>query len=281
MLEPKPTEPTSATPGPPEMHKASLAVQLSHFMQAPENPELEQRFATMLLDAQFEALVAVGHAGQVQADNVQQHMKFSVGITTYLADGQKYIPVFTDPKVCHSFMQGAAPSLKMRTFSFTTSELMAEVQRRDLAGLLINPGKQSFPLTLTYWDYINQVYPSLQPDADTTISLLNADPMRRATPVIRAAKHTRGIERLWLALAQEPGDTAPALVVIAAYTGSPERFQHRVAPQLARASKAILGLDQDVLVGTTADDLGAQVAKTCAPVFTAGHLFGRRSATYD
>lgn len=284
MIEPQtkvqtPPATTHQPKAPAEIHKASLAVQLNHFMQTPEDVELEQRFASRLQDAQFEALVAVGETGHVSQQKVTLGLKMSLGITTYLADGKRYIPVFTDPQVCHQFLKQSAPDFKMRTFSFTTQELMAEVARLQVAGLLINPGKQSFPLTLEYWQYATHVYAAIDGDATWQLHLLNAEAQDRAQTLVRRCKHIRGLEHLWLAQATA-SNQPDALVIIADYRGDADKFNHTLAAELARSAKDILADAQDVLVGLPSDDLGQKVTHQCAPVYTANHLFGRKSL-YD
>lgn len=261
---------------PQDIHSASLAVRLNRFMAAPQDPELERRFAARLLDVQLVALVSVGQAGKVTTAGATKNLKMSLGITTYLADGQKYIPVFTDAQVCQQFMRNVAPNVEMRSFSLTTGELMSEAERMHITGILVNPGKQSFPLTLTYWRYINRVQPVIQGDRKPHISLLTGDKLDRASALIKRAKHDRHMKRLWAVETTETKQESPSLTVIAGYTGSEADFHDRVAPSLARASKDILGFDQDVLVGTLSDELGQLVANQCAPIYTATKRFGRR-----
>lgn len=263
------------------LNTAGLAVQLTRFIEAPQDIKRERRFASMLLTAKFVALVQVRKVGKVGTDDIKTQMQIGLGVTRYMADGQRYIPVFTDEQMMTRFMESNAKNLDMRSFAFTSQELMAECKRLDAAGVLINPGKQSFPLTAEYWDYINQVVPLVEPDVQQLkLELLRVDRNKLTRSMTKRAKHIRGIKRLWATNVRLSTHSPSELAIIVDYKGTDEAFDKRYAKSLAVAARAVLELDQDVLVGTINDEVGAQIAAQCAPLYQAGSLF-KRGAIYD
>lgn len=262
-----------------DLRGSSLALQLNKFMDNPMNSDLERRFASMLLTASFQAVVQVAKAGQVGKDDVKSVLKMGLGITTYLADGRKYIPVFTDPSVLDSFMYQRMPNLHLRTFSFTTQELMSEVARLNVAGILVNPGKQSFPLTNEYWLYINHVMPLIEDDTeDLTIEPMTVDKMKLTRLLTKKAKHIRGVKALWATNVRLTKNDATSLAVIAQFKGRQATFDQKYSRELALTCQQVLDYGQDVLVGTTDDKTGAAIAAQCTPIYEATGLMGRRHA---
>ncbi|WP_179394045.1 SseB family protein [Lacticaseibacillus absianus] len=271
----------SVVPTPPTLQGGAMAIQLNRFIGDPLNEDTARRFASMLQTAQFEALVKVATTGQVQRDDVKPTMTMRLGVTTYLADGQQYIPVFTDAATRQHFTQHMGANLDMRNFAFATAELMQEVRRLGVHGLLVNPGRQSFPLTLDYWDYITRVVPVMEAEVErVSIEALTIDKLVLSRALTRAAKRLHGVKQLWTTNVRETTNGPLALAIIADYTGTPAEFDRKCARALVVACRGLLAADQDVLIGTTADPLGQTISGQITPVYQATGFLGRK-INYD
>ncbi|ANK63255.1 SseB family protein [Loigolactobacillus backii] len=263
----------------PEKKKATtpFVVRLNYFMENPQDHDLERRFAAMLLETYFRALVKVQPTQKMAGEEHSSLLEMGLAITTYLADGKKYIPVFTDQLALKQFAKEMIPNMDFRTFRFSSAELMTEAQRLGVTGLLVNPGKQTFPLSRDYWQYINQVVPLIAPTNDKLrIELPSLGTKKLMGMLKKQCKHLHKINEVWLANVTIAGHDKADLAVIADYRGEQSEFGSKVARKLALACKPFLEYDQDVLVGNLDDEMGKLISQQFAPIYQATTFFGGR-----
>lgn len=234
---------------------------LQSFMNQPMDPALEHRFAASLLEMKFYAPVQTGRR-PASSRQPKPAFTLSVAVTTYLADGQKYIPVFTDLAKMQKFLAGTPNLDPFRSFEFTSKELMAEAKQFSLQGILINPGAQSFPLTQEYWDYIHKVAPVVvthNQDDDFKFKLINPTPTKLQDALSRALTHIHKIETAWLIKLKPKNDSTYQFAVLVDYRGKPETFEAKVSRKLAIAAHRYLPYGSDIIVGQLEGTLGDEV----------------------
>lgn len=227
---------------------ADFATQLAQFSAHPESPVIERRFAARLLTTRMFALVQV---------DTQKHL----ATTTYLADGARYLPVFTTRETLATFIEAMACDLLVQPELMTTQDLMQAAQTYQLNGLLIDPGSESLPVSQSYWRYINRVMPVIDPDL-AQVTFADAD-LDLAPLLARLASGLSGVDdiaQLWLAGVRLTPDDSLCLAVIADYRGFALTFDTDIAPSLAAACQPLLPSGVDVLCGTLQDDFGRLVA---------------------
>ncbi len=241
--------------------KSGFNQRLQSFMDQPMDPELEHKFAAALLEMKFYAPVQTGRR-KASAKQPQPAFTLSVAVTTYLADGQKYIPVFTDLTKMQTFLAGSPNMVPFRSFEFTSKELMAEADQFNLSGILINPGDQSFPLTREYWDYIHKVAPvvaSKNLDDDFMFKLINPTPTKLQAALSRSLKHVRKAEAAWLVKLKPKDDQNYQYAVIVDYKGKPENFEAKVSRKLAIAAHRYIPYGADIIVGRLTGKIGSEI----------------------
>ena len=240
---------------------SGFSQRLQSFMNQPMDPELEHRFAAALMEMSFYAPVQSGRR-HASAKQPRPAFTVSVAVTTYLADGYKYIPVFTDLAKMQRFMAGSPNMDPFRSFEFTSSELMEEAEQYNLKGILINPGEQSFPLTLEYWDYIHQVAPvvaSQNQDEDFKYQLINPTPTKLEETLSQSLRHIRKAKAAWLIKLKPNNDNSYQYTVLVDYHGKPNDFEVKVSRKLAMAAHRYLPYGADIIVGRLEGRLGDEV----------------------
>jgi hypothetical protein len=254
-----PTKPKSE--GIMSFKKLGFNQRLQSFMDQPMDPELEHKFAAALLEMKFYAPVQTGRR-KASARQPQPAFTLSVAVTTYLADGQKYIPVFTDLAKMQAFLAGSPNMAPFRSFEFTSNELMAEADQFNLKGILINPGDQSFPLTQEYWDYIHKVAPvvaSKNQADDFMFKVINPTPTKLQDALSRALRHVHKVQAAWLVMLKPKNETSYQYAVIVDYRGKPEVFEAKVSRKLAIAAHRYLPYGADIIVGRMVGRLGEAI----------------------
>lgn len=243
---------------------------LQQYMNQPLDQGLERRFAAALLTMRFIVPVqtTVRHASAKQP---KPGLGLAVAITTYLADGQHYIPVFTDQLKMQAFLADAPQLEPFRSFEFTSEELMNEAKKLDLAGILINPGHQSFPLSQQYWDYIHQVAPIVSSEEEQEVEfkfrIIYPAPDKLQHALQQELKHARKAQEAWLIETKLKGEVKYDYTVVVDYHGDANEFQEKVARKLAKVAHRYLPHGSDILVGTLDDSMGAAVKVEIDPFY--------------
>lgn len=243
---------------------------LQQYMNQPLDNQLEQKFAVALLTMSF--LVPV--QTQVRRANVTQPkpgLALAVAITTYLADGQRYIPVFTDLAKMNTFLAEAPQMEAFRSFEMTTGELIQEATKLDIAGVLINPGVQSFPLNRDYWQYIQQIQPVLPSEEEAKgefrFRIIHPTPEKLQTALNREFRHIRKARKAWLIETKLANESKFDYTLIVDYKGTLTEFQEGVARRLAKAAHRYLPHGADILIGTLAEPVGQAVQLEIDPFY--------------
>ncbi|GAX02503.1 SseB protein [Secundilactobacillus pentosiphilus] len=249
---------------------------LQQYMSHPMDSTLESQFAAALLTMRFLVPVQTGKRSAT-AKQPKPSLTMSVAVTTYLADGQQYIPVFTDQVKMKQFLDGAPHLDAFRSFEFTSNELMEEADRLEIAGVLINPGYQSFPLSHDYWNYIHQVVPVGLPETDNEspfkIRMIDPAPKKLQDAIARELKHVHKVKRAWLVESKVKGESQFDYTVVVDYNDQSNDFQSKVARRIAKAAHRYLPHGADILVGTLGDPIGQAVQQEVDPFYTQKHWF--------
>lgn len=254
-------------------HEAKFNYRLQQFMQTPMNPDFEKQFAAALLKMEFYAPVQmVKRSASIK--NANPALSMVLAITTYLADGKRYIPVFSDEKKMQVYLQRTS-KMDFRPFKFTVSELMLEVKHLKANGILINPGDQSFPLTNDYWQYIHQVAPVvINPDEDEVhLQILHPEPVKLQRALIATLRHMRKVRRAWLIGVRLNDQTRYDYSIVVDYEGKQAQFQNKVARKLAVAAHRYLPHGTDLLVGAKNEPLAQQIASEIDPFYVRSNIF--------
>lgn len=224
--------------------------QLEQFRDHPQDPVIERRFAARLLSARFYALVVDDH---------QTHQR-RLAKTTYLADGNAYLPVFTAASQAQAFLADM-DVIGFQPLLMKTDALMTVAAQYQLHGLLLNPGTHSLPVSQSYWRYINRVMPVVDPDLET-VEFGSAElPLAPILAQLDAGiAGVSDIDQLWLAAVRLADDDSWCLAVIADYRGMPLYFDTEIARKLAAVCQPLVPAGVDILVGTLNDPLGQLVA---------------------
>lgn len=249
---------------------------LQQYMNHPMDASLEGQFATTLLTMRFMVPVQVAKRN-ASAKQPKPGLTLSVAVTTYLADGQQYIPAFTDPIKMKQFLADVPQMEPFRSFKFTSQELMDEADNMEIAGILINPGYQNFPLTHDYWDYIHQVVPLSLPEGDSEapfkFRIINPTPEKLQAAISRELKHIRKVSNAWIIETKVKGETQFDYTVVIDYRGKSSDFQSKVARRVAKAAHHYLPHGADILIGTLSDQIGQAVQLEVDPFYTQKHWF--------
>ncbi|KRM44088.1 enhanced serine sensitivity protein SseB [Lentilactobacillus parafarraginis] len=256
---------------------AGFGLRLQAFMNQPMDPEIEHRFAASLLKMTFYVPVQTGHR-YATARQPDPAMTLSVAVTTYLADGEKYIPAFTDLAKLQKFLAGAPNMTPFRSFEFTSEELMGQSKKFQINGVLINPGNESFPLTQEYWQYIHQVAPVVVTRAQnpkSTYQLINPTPRKLEGELRRTLRKLRHVKQAWLVGMRTTEDDDYQYTIIVDYVGRPDKFEEKVSRKLALAAHRHLPYGSDIIVGQLRDPVGQEIKARVAPFYT------RKSGWFD
>jgi len=249
---------------------------LQRYMNHPMDANLESQFAATLLTMRFVVPVQAGKRN-ASAKQPKPGLTLSVAVTTYLADGQKYIPVFTDQTKMNHFLSGTPQLEPLRSFEFTSQELMDEADSLEIAGILINPGYQNFPLTHEYWHYIHQVVPVSLPEGDSEepfqFRIINPTPKKLQAAISRELKHIRKVSHAWLIETKVKAEDQFDYTVVLDYEGKSTDFQANVARRVAKAAHRYLPHGADILIGTLDDQIGQAVQTEVDPFYTQKHWF--------
>lgn len=243
---------------------------LQQYMNQPMDPDLERRFAAALLTMSFVVPVQTGKRASSSLQP-KAGLTLALAVTTYLADGQQYIPVFTDKAKMQEFLSGAPQLDPFRSFEFTSQELMGEVEKLDISGILVNPGYQNFPLNLDYWNYIHQVAPIVisenEKDTDFKFRIIQPVPDKLHAALARELRHIRKAEKAWLIEMKLKNEARFEYTVVVEYKGKKEDFQLKVARKLAKAAHRYLPHGADILVGTAEEAIGLAVKLEVDPFY--------------
>lgn len=255
--------------------KTGFDVYLQKFMGEPLDQDAERRFAAELLTMSFLAPIQIART-ESTPKKPQTSLQLALAVTTYLADGHQYVPVFSQASKFDNFMNTTLRQMEFRSLEFSGDELMSEVGRMDVAGLLINPGYQNFPLSIEYWNYIHQVVPLVldQTDEDFRMRMMSPVPPQLAHNLSRVLKHQAGAERAWLIDLKLRDSTRFETGVIVDWRGNSKDFGNKLARRLAVAAHRYVKYGANFLVGTTDDPVGQLVEKNLEPFYQRHHLRG-------
>lgn len=252
---------------------ARFQQQLQHFMQQPMDGETERRFAAALMQMRF--FVPMQMLTQnATPKRPNERLGMALASITYLADGQKYIPVFTEQSALKTFLVNQFTNVNLRSVELTVSEVMVEAKSLKTSGILINPGQQNFPLANDYWHYINQVVPLIPERAeDYELELLTPTPEKLMTALQKAFRHQHRIKAAWLVGLKMPAEIKYEMALIVKYQGDLSEFQVKVAPKLAIISHRYQEYGTDLLIGTTKEAVGQAVVKMLDPFYQRRHFW--------
>lgn len=257
----QPTNPGRNPDGIVSFQTSGFDSRLASFMKQPMEPELEHRFAAALMDMKFFAPVQAGRR-HASAKQPRPAFTLSVAVTTYLADGQKYIPVFTDITKMTRFLAGSPNMDPFRSFEFTSQELMAEAKQFGLQGILINPGDQNFPLSQEYWEDIHKVAPVVASQTDNDdfkFQLINPTPTKLQAALSKQLHHMRKVQAAWLIKLQPKGEVNYQYAVLVDYRGKPSSFEGKVSRKLAISAHRYLPYGADIIIGQMDGRLGEAI----------------------
>lgn len=249
---------------------AGFKQQLQQFMAQPTDVNLERRFASALLNMSFYVPVQVRQKAMTSKEP-NAHLGMGMAVITYLADGQRYIPAFTERSEATRFLVGSFPEIDFRMFEFTSEELMTEAGQLKIAGLLVNPGIHNFPLSITYWNYIHRVrpLPVTTSQADFQFRLLGEQSVQLEAALSRAMRRYGKLKKAWLFGVRYKGKTTlydRALIVD--WQGDQEQFRAKVEPKLAIVAHRHQRYGTDFLIGTTTEFIGREVEAEFDPFYT-------------
>jgi hypothetical protein len=236
--------------GPTPKLAPDFVSQLEQFRDQPQNPVIERRFAARLLNTQLFALVA----------DASRNGRQRLAKTTYLADGNAYLPVFITIEAAQDFLT-TMETTGFTPVCFSTREVMGVAEQYQLHGMLVNPGAQSLPISQSYWRYINRVLPVVDPDLGQIVFAADALSLAPILQQLDAGlSGVADIAQLWLAPMRLTAEDSLCLAVIADYHGLPLYFDTEIARKLAAVCQPLLPAGVDVLVGSLNDSLGQLVA---------------------
>ncbi|WP_179394047.1 SseB family protein [Lacticaseibacillus absianus] len=242
----------------PQPVPTNFADQLAQFIAHPQDMMVERRFAARLLKLTVFVPALEGPGKQRLAK------------TTYLADGQAYVPAFTTAAACAAFIATAAGTTwPMTPQALEMSTVMTASEQYALAGALLDPGTSSMPVTLAYWRYINRVMPVIDPELSAVALLPEAFDLTGVSAALAACvAQVAGITAYWAVPVRLTPDDTVCLAVMAAYRGDPVVFDTQIARELAAACQPAVPAAVDIVTGTLQDDLGQYIAHHCASVRT-------------
>lgn len=236
---------------------------LKAFMARPSDKGIERAFAAALARMQF--YVPVQMAAKQTANGLAA-LTPNMTRVTYMADNQRYLPVFVTAAAAKQFAREQS-ALSLQVVAMPTGQAMSQAEHAACHGVLIDVQSHCAPVSLEYWHYIQHVEPVVVDDL-SVVKITPVDIENTLTVALRPlAKKDPQIRQLWVARVQLAPGRPAELTVIADYDGEDAMFDSTVAPVLAAACKRVTGDTEDVLTGTLSDPLSQQVQATLTPVY--------------
>ena len=260
--------PAKAKKTPLQIDLARFEKRLQEFMENPLNSVNEMEFVSVLYTTLFYVPVLVGHQ-KVSKNHLNPGLKMDIATMTFLADGNRYVPIFSDVNRMNEFLETTGQKTELRPILLNISELMYQIQKIGVVGVLIDPGKFNFPLSNEYWKYLEMSRPVENSTSNNfKLKIMPRDITSRIEDKLKAKlKRQKKIEKAWLLGVRLPNKAHYEYVTIVEYLGDENHFQDDIARKLALAVKDTLPRGKDILIGTTQDIVGQTVKENFTPFY--------------
>lgn len=236
---------------------------LASYLDHPLSDDAEAAFEQVLLSQRWLTVALSQAIGHRTDELLTANERLTLGALTYLADGQRYLPVFSDNEGRDRYIDAHTELALMPDLQCSIASLMQEGKEAGLHGVILDPGRANIPVTYDYWSSLaaNEVLqlPPVQP--------LQSDRRAITARLTRLAKQTPRLRKIWGATIRRKAEALPQLIVVAEFQGSQQTFDHEYAEKLSEACLPSLRVGQELMIGTTQDPLGAKVASMVAPLY--------------
>ncbi|MEE5988572.1 enhanced serine sensitivity protein SseB [Ligilactobacillus equi] len=250
---------------------------LQEFMANPQNTTNEMEFVSVLCSTLFYVPVMVGRQ-QISRNSMNPGLKMDIATMTFLADGNQYVPIFSDINRMNEFLKTTGRRTELRPVLLNISELMYQVKKINVVGVLIEPGKFNFPLSTEYWSYLEMSRPIEASMGDNfKLKIMPRDITSRIEDKLKPKlRWQKKVKRAWVLGVQLPGKDVYEYLTILEYNGDKDKFQGEIARKLALAVRDALPRGKDLLIGTTEDFVGQAVIENFTPFYVRKSGFLRR-----
>lgn len=140
---------------------------LTAYLDHPLSDDAESAFEQVLLSQRWLTVALSQATGHRTDEMLTANERLTLGALTYLADGQRYLPVFSDNEGRDRYIDAHTELALMPDLQCSIASLMQEGKEAGLHGVILDPGRANIPVTYDYWSSLaaNEVLqlPPVQP----------------------------------------------------------------------------------------------------------------------